>query len=197
MPNWSFNRIEFSCKRKQDLERLKKRMYHKNFYRDGTDNNFSFDKIIPYPKVYKQLDKLSYMRSKARDREAKKKGYGDFWKCPSSIKAEIERKFPEVKDGFNQGGYDWCSANWGTKWNSCHEEVGKIYKEDGEWKWNIIFDTAWCYPMPVLKRIAKLYPQIRMEVFAEEESRDYNLHMIFENGELIHNEDLPFPEDEE
>ena len=32
-------------------------------------------------------------------------------------KAYID-KYGFPKDGYNQGGYQWCCDNWGTKWGS-------------------------------------------------------------------------------
>lgn len=45
--------------------------------------------------------------------------------------------------------YDWCRANWGTKWNAYDSNFDK----DG----NVIeFDTAWSCPIPVLDALAEL-----------------------------------------
>jgi hypothetical protein len=42
--------------------------------------------------------------------------------------------------------YDWCNANWNTKWNSYDGNV----TDDG-----ISFNTAWAPPTPVIAALAK------------------------------------------
>ena len=43
--------------------------------------------------------------------------------------------------------YDWAIANWGTKWNACDSDCSHV---DEGW---ITFDTAWCMPEPIIKKI--------------------------------------------
>ena len=49
-----------------------------------------FNIFIPYPENWRKLDKAA--------EKARKKGEYN------------------VRDGYNNGGYQWCIANWGTKW---------------------------------------------------------------------------------
>lgn len=45
--------------------------------------------------------------------------------------------------------YDWCCANWGTKWNAYHSNLDKYNN-------TIEFDTAWACPIPVLEQLATI-----------------------------------------
>lgn len=45
--------------------------------------------------------------------------------------------------------YDWCSFNWGTKWNAYYDCLDKENNA-------ITFDTAWSCPLPVLDKLAEL-----------------------------------------
>lgn len=45
--------------------------------------------------------------------------------------------------------YDWCRANWGTKWNAYSDCFDKENNA-------IEFDTAWSCPIPVLDALAEL-----------------------------------------
>lgn len=49
--------------------------------------------------------------------------------------------------------YEWCNANWGTKWNAygCTEDSCPDA---------LNFKTAWSPPIPVLKRLSLRYPDI-------------------------------------
>ena len=72
----------------------------------------------------------------------------------------------QPKDGFNSGGYDWCVANWGTKWPASRVEVEGPVTGYDEKTLEVVFhfDTAWSPPMPVIKRAAELYPALRFEL---------------------------------
>ena len=62
------------------------------------ESPFDFEKFIPYPEEFQRLDEIA-----------------EAW-----LKEHAERPdydwHSQPKDGFNSGGYDWCVANWGTKW---------------------------------------------------------------------------------
>lgn len=50
--------------------------------------------------------------------------------------------------------YEWCRKYWGTKWNSYNN-----FPQDAD-STEIIFDTAWCAPHPVIQELARKYPNI-------------------------------------
>ena len=50
--------------------------------------------------------------------------------------------------------YEWCCRYWGTKWNSYNSPAQ-------DWDSNeIIFDTAWSAPHPVIEKLASKYPNV-------------------------------------
>lgn len=72
--------------------------------------------------------------------------------------------------------YDWCIKNWGTKWNSYSNET---LDEN-----TIQFDTAWSRPEPILKKLAEMYPSLKIEHWWADEDIGYNTgHIVYENGE--------------
>src|SRR4051812_15264347 len=87
---------------------------------DGTVKQIDFSTLIPYPKVFADAD-----RERAEWEKANPKG--NWNEAP--------------KDGFNQGGYEWCKKNWGTKWNA--------YSQKRLTETAIQFDTAWNTPEPI------------------------------------------------
>lgn len=102
---------------------------------------FNFDKIIPYPKQYKELDEK-------RDRIAAANGGNRFCDALSGF-----------KDGFNSGGYNWCCENWGTKWGA-YEAVRRDYGPTC-----ITFQTAWSPPSKnVLSELHKLFPTVDLSI---------------------------------
>lgn len=99
------------------------------------ESEFDFNVLIPYPKEYAEKDRIA--------REYEKENPGN-WK-------------DRPKDGFNSGGYEWCIANWGTKWNAYNIEWIADYAE-------MRFDTAWSTPEPIFEALKAKFPAIRFSV---------------------------------
>jgi hypothetical protein len=100
-----------------------------------------FDSVIPYPDEFKQRD--------AERTRFEKEHPGDYRNMP--------------KDGFNSGGYEWCCENWGTKWNA-YDVVG-MRRESGSSESaeaHIFFQTAWTPPLPVVRRLAEMFPMVEL-----------------------------------
>lgn len=77
--------------------------------------------------------------------------------------------------------YEWCTKNWGTKWNAS----GTSFFNNNE----IQFETAWCTPMPVIVELSKMYPELEVELsFIDEEDLygdgEYTC-IILKNGEQV------------
>ena len=49
--------------------------------------------------------------------------------------------------------YSWCSKEWGTKWNAYSIASGFAFIE---------FETAWSPPTPVINKLARMFPFIRI-----------------------------------
>jgi hypothetical protein len=60
--------------------------------------------------------------------------------------------------------YNWNHDNWGTKWDAC-----EVVMELGARATSYKFKTAWAPPTPVLEAMWKQFPQLRFEVWFEEE----------------------------
>src|SRR5262249_40688206 len=72
---------------------------------EGSNGCLDFNAFLPYPERFLALDKA------AEEWEERKRNDPDL----------DYRDRP--KDGFNQGGYEWCIANWCTKWNAREASV--------------------------------------------------------------------------
>lgn len=74
--------------------------------------------------------------------------------------------------------YDWCCEHWGTKWNAgdtC------IFDDD-----EVSFETAWCAPIPVIKKLSEMYPNKRIKMTSRDEDPSQPLEVYtFLNGTLI------------
>lgn len=78
--------------------------------------------------------------------------------------------------------YEWCNANWGTKWNASDCD---IYEEDGEL--NISFNTAWSEPEGIIDyfvvEVSPKYPDDRIEWSYSYEDSDDEYCTIIKNGD--------------
>ena len=84
--------------------------------------------------------------------------------------------------------YDWCIANWGTKWNSYGYEYFEPKNNTLE------FFTAWGAPHPVIEKLSKMYPDIELSHRWADEDIGYNCgKYVYKDG--VRQEEY-FPEDE-
>lgn len=127
------------------------------FVKDG-EVSLSFDKIIPYPEPFRSLD------------DAAQK-----WEAEASRASDWSDR---PRDGYNQGGFEWCRENWGTKWDTC--SVSVITQSE----WDIIykFTTAWTPPLPVVDRIAEMYPANTFTLEYYERGMEFCGSVRWENG---------------
>jgi len=149
MPNWCENELYVSG-RKEDLQRFKEKAKGKN-------GDLDFNSFVPYPEEWRKLDeaywggweKLRELNDKLERAESEEE--------KQRIRKEIEevRKNMPEKDAYNQGGYEWCCERWGTKWNAVRVDLierkrSLVY----------IFDTAWSPPIPVVRKMSEMFPNL-------------------------------------
>lgn len=160
MPNWCNNVLVVEGTKKD----------RDNFVKDVKSENttLDFEKIIPYQDF---LDKKKSEWNKLSKDEKKK------W---------IDKDFTD--DGFqmwafNNGGYNWCVDNWGTKWNA---DVGDA-REDND-KLIYVFVTAWSSPEPIVKTLIEKYPNLSFYLEYEETGMCFGGELSGKNGEITHEE---------
>jgi hypothetical protein len=110
----------------------------------GENGLFDFEMLIPYPDKYKELDRLAFE-----------------W---NQLPPEAKKSAEQPKDGFNLGGYEWCLANWGTKWNAACATVGDVRRWGDLAEVDICFDTAWSPPKPAIKKASALFPDLLLDL---------------------------------
>lgn len=132
---------------------------------DRTPCAFDFSAVVPYPAEY-------------AERDAEYQALGGFIEKNKPENAEklaaFVAKWGDDRDGFNAGGYDWCCENWGTKWQAIDPELrqskrGTLLK----------FDTAWAPPEPVIRALAKRFPNVRLSLEYFEGGMGYSGGLAF------------------
>jgi hypothetical protein len=85
-----------------------------------------------------------------------------------------------IKNYGHKDWYSWRLAYWGTKWNAY--EVN----QDSSLPNQIVFDTAWATPFPVIEKLAKTFSDLKIEVkFADEDIGSNCGIYSFEQGMLV------------
>ena len=146
MPNWCENELIVRGKQEK-IDKLVDFM-------KSEDNEFDFNKIVPYPTKYKQLDLIAKVYEEEH---------------PNDFKGR-------PKNGYNQGGYEWCNDNWGTKWNACD-----VILKDNKY----YFNTAWSPPEPVIKKLSEKFPDLTLTLKYWEGGCGFRGMCKFKYGEKI------------
>jgi len=176
MPNWCDCELRVIGKTKE-VKLFKEFAKSDIDYRtsdDGKDENvLDTNNFIPYPKYFKDLDD----KAKEHNEKAQK------------LTGKAREKFKHMKDGFNSGGYEWCSENWGTKWGICRAELTDEYtwELEGEERndLNYSFETAWSPPCPLVVRMSVLFPSLTFELRYFESGGGFNGLFVCEKGKII------------
>ena len=138
------------------------------------DKCISADKIIPYPEKFKKMDEDHYAR------------YGNWGESTPEQKVNASEDIKNgtyTKDGYNNGGYNWCCNNWGTKWGFYNTKVSDIIElPNGEFVVEYTVRTAWSPAFPVIRRLSELYPNVTIEYWYEEEGWCYPAGRVTYNG---------------
>ncbi len=81
----------------------------------------------------------------------------------------------------NADSYNWCIANWGTKWNSYGYTANTGFK-DGK----LTFLTAWSAPHSILQKLSEMFPDIVFEHEWADEDIGMNCgRYVYFDGERI------------
>lgn len=182
MPNWCSNELIITGP-KRDRERFVKHAAGEN--RHGIECVLNEDAFIPYPKKYQDKDIAARDAEAKWDEEYKAAGikeeneatnaeilvYGKKWK-----EWKAAHPYPDIKDGFNQGGYEWCCKNWGTKWGFCEPALHKKHCS-----LLYTFDSAWAPPVPLIAKMSEMFLTLTFTVIWEEEGGN-NGKFICEKG---------------
>jgi len=190
MPNWCQNDLEVTG----PLKELKRFFKHAQSDKidpnrfDGKPEPLDMEKFIPYPKKYKEKDEAKNRLEMQEQFECEKADYKNMDIAQQNYFDFLNpRKSQEMKDGFNEGGYEWCVANRGTKWNFCDtgcnvDDIEDI-KDAGYLQY--YFQTAWSPPCPVIAKMAEMFPKLKFVLEYSETGCAFKGTMVCENGEVI------------
>lgn len=130
------------------------------------DATIDANKILPYPKRFADADK----KSKA-------------WRKRNPNKPWSE----SPNDGYNNGGYQWCVENWGTKWGLF--KFSKVIFENNykppQVDAKVTFDTAWSPPVPIIEKASRMFPKLTFSLYYYECGCQFHGVFKVKNGRII------------
>lgn len=120
---------------------------------------------------------------------------------PEQIALEAKQKANIEKYG-HKDWYDWCIANWGTKWGDYDTYIsdGPVYiKSHGEAKSQVSFNytTAWGPGIQGLVHISERFPTLWFVNSYEESGMGFYGCVTIHGGDILIDEEAQFPEMED
>jgi hypothetical protein len=104
---------------------------------------------------------------------------GDSQEHILELMKEIKFADDNVKNHGYANWYDFCAAEWGTKWGA-YELVVCTSNEDCL---ELSYDTAWSPATPVLTKLSKMYPKLNFEQHVLDEGMGFAGTQEFKDGE--------------
>ena len=80
-----------------------------------------------------------------------------------------ERSIQAYRETGHPSWYEWCIANWGTKWGAYQ------YHEQAQTD-NVLtftFQTAWSFPRPIFAKLAELHPGLTFDIKSFDEGWNF------------------------
>jgi hypothetical protein len=90
-----------------------------------------------------------------------------------------------MKHGFKNW-YDWCVANWGTKWGACSVDASMNVGRDADIaSLTGHFESAWAPATGLLERVSALFPTLVFGISFTEESSAFAGYTVWRGGTVV------------
>ena len=167
MPNWIANTLT-ACGNSQRVAQVAE-------FVKSDRGSFDFNRILPMPEIFAKYDTTNHPNGKGLEVG---QPVNPFTKDSPIVTEEMLNEYIDatqqqmLKYGV-VGWYDWGCRYWGTKWNACETAC-----EINECEYGSVavftFETAWAAPLPVIERLAAIFPDIAFELTYADEDYGYN-----------------------
>jgi hypothetical protein len=152
---------------------------------EETDESvIDFNKIAPMPKELENtkspntiISQEEYDEQEARIANGELSDFEKSYGVSRGITQEMSNQFIEKFGADNW--YNWCSKNWGTKWNAYSQCNG----DDDTW---FEIQTAWSHPTELMQKLAQKYPDaVFISVYADEDIGNNCGAVAYTNDQVI------------
>jgi len=183
MPNWCSNSLRVEGPQ-PDIMRCVKFVKSKKEILDA-------NKIIPYPKKFRKMDEQARRRADLLGKLREKVKFDRF--NDRQMREFNYNAPPTIHDGYNRGGHEWCINNWGTKWGFCEAQILDRSPTSIDYS----FETAWSPPLPLIKRLGKMFPRLHIVLNYEETGCGFQGELGIEAGKVYMDDSHEYRQEEE
>lgn len=172
MPNWCTNNL-YLTGTAEDIDRLLASVH-------GEESALDFNKIIPMPRALdvdagsKSAVALAVAKGDVSKQLqypwAREKGITDAAGLCAHVGSSYEqvlaygqRLLENIRLYGHATWYEWCCENWGTKWNLNGDDDVQLERNSPTHA-ILHFYTAWAPPVPVVSKLAEMFPMVEMRL---------------------------------
>lgn len=113
---------------------------------------------------------------------------------PEANELRVKQEANMAKYGYKDW-YEWCIANWGTKWSPRIEEW-EINDWGGESTISASYETAWSPCDKLIREVSRQFPTLLFSVTSDEEGGSFACCEAYKAGELVAGFGLDLPDSE-
>jgi hypothetical protein len=163
MPNWCYNNMTVHGDR-ESLEKLTTAITRKD-----EDGNEFHDLTVLFPIPEELQIKRVFLSADSTNPEH----------------LELAKKYEANKEKYGyQTWYEWCNANWGTKWSPSIQEW-EIHDYNGGSTISAYYETAWSPADGLVREVSRQFPTLLFNVTSDEENRLFACCREYKNGEIV------------
>jgi len=146
------------------------------------EGKFDVNTIIPYPEYWRVADEaMNAWEDKYHAFLTESGGYS-----PEGYEEFCKLNGQRPQDGYNQGGYEWCCANWGTKWGAYRHKFTIVSETPTHMRVKLQFDTAWApIKLDVYCLLSEMHPRLTFRNDFFERGMQYKGRYKVKNGAVL------------
>jgi hypothetical protein len=80
--------------------------------------------------------------------------------------------------------YEWCCENWGTHWNVNGKGDVEL-KRKSPTRAILHFDTAWAPPIPAIRKVAEMFPKVKIRLRYSEPGMGFAGTLVLAVGVVV------------
>ena len=161
MPNWTKNEVTFTSPFTNNIKIIK----------EIFEKGHPFNQLIQEPKwdeiPLKGNERVWYNKSKRYGKKGELPVYEKI-NCSNGDIMEL-KKFKSTNEQDCRW-HTWRCDEWGTKWDVPKDDIEITEISNGEIF--VEFSTAWSAPYPIFKKLKKIFKDVNIEWYAEDEDWD-------------------------